>query len=412
MITVHFVFRPSDRMNQQGSISLRITCQREYRQISLPLKTYTHEWDAKNRTTTNPELNKQLSIYQQLAERIAEQLSRQGSCSLDEVALHFRSQLTNQLIDFSEIVVNYYKKHKQDRTARAYQNAVRRLITFCKCKSLRLIDITAQLIEDFERSLKAEGLAPNTISFYMRNLRTLYNKAVKMQKLSRHEESPFANVFTGTEKTRKRALEREEIHQLNAVSLKGDKKLELAHKLFFFGFHASGMSFVDMAYLKKSDVKNGMISYRRKKTGRIIELKITEALQGLINYFRPLNRRTEYLLPIISDPQKDARQQYESGLSLQNKRLKQLGKRSNLKKILSTHVCRHSWASIARSLNIPIAVISEGLGHSDERTTSIYLASLGRKVLDEVSDKVSAVVADYSLLQPQHSLRASYQARP
>jgi integrase len=244
----------------------------------------------------------------------------------------------------------------------------------------------------FEQQLKAEGLSLNTISFYMRNLRSIYNRAVEMQLIVSQEIPPFKYVFTGRERTVKRALTQHEINRLNNADIPDNKHLFFARQLFFFGFHAKGMSFVDMAYLKKSDCKNGTIRYRRKKTGRIIELKVTSQLRELIDYFAPMVTGSPYLLPIITDSQKSERLQYESALRTQNSRLKALARLSGLEHALTTHVSRHTWASLAKQIHTPIAVISESLGHSDEKTTQIYLASFDRKVLDRVGERVSNLI--------------------
>lgn len=280
----------------------------------------------------------------------------------------------------------------KDRTARAYQTAVARLCDFCNNPELPLSAITSTLMIDFERHLFNEGLGRNTISSYMRSLRAIYNKAVEMQLILAQTTPPFKNVFTGVEPTRKRALNMDEINRLTAVNVKGNDKLFFALQLFLFGFHAKGMSFVDMAYLKKSDLRGDTIRYRRKKTKGLIELKITKSLREIIRYFTPMAKNSPYLLPIITSKGKDERLQYESALRLQNKRLNALGKLAKLPYPLSTHVCRHSWASFAKQLGTPLAVISDSLGHSSQQTTQIYLASIGQDVLDKVSERVSQLV--------------------
>ena len=136
----------------------------------------------------------------------------------------------------------------------------------------------------------------------------------------------------------------------------------------------------------------------------MIELKVTKQLYKIIDTLAPMTKGTPYLLPIITDMQKDERQQYESGLRMQNRRLKILARKSELNDTLSTHVCRHSWASLARQIHTPLAVISESLGHSDEKTTQIYLASFDRSVLDKVSEQVSRLVK-----KPRNSTKDALQ---
>ena len=152
------------------------------------------------------------------------------------------------------------------------------------------------------------------------------------------------------------------------------------------------MCFVDMANLKKSDLRGDTIRYRRRKTGQLIEIKVLPTMRRIIDHFAPQTAGSDYLFPIITDHNKNARQQYESGLRMQNERLKKIATLTGIEKRLSTHCARHSWATVARNEGLPLAVISEGLGHANQKTTEIYLASLGRSVLDHASRVVSEAI--------------------
>ena len=393
MTTIHFIYRPSSRPNYQGSISMRVTRLRQSRTIALSLNISDHEWDRKQKTTTNSAVKKKMKEAEKEIERITTHLAQNGNYTIHDIMMHYKNQAHgDRLLDFVMEISKSYSYQDQGRTARAYRTAATRLCRFCKNKNLLMSQITSSLIISFEKYLLDQGLAHNTISFYMRNLRSIYNKAVQMQLISSSPDSPFKNVYTGVEKTRKRALNTSEINQLYNLDVENDQALFVTLQLFFFGFHAKGMSFVDMAYLKKKDLKYSTIRYRRKKTGRIIELKVTKQLRKIIDTLAPMAKGTPYLLPIITNMKKNERKQYESGLRMQNKRLKILAKMSELNDTLSTHVCRHSWASLARQIHTPLALISESLGHSDEKTTQIYLASFDRSVLDKVSEKVSQLV--------------------
>jgi len=269
---------------------------------------------------------------------------------------------------------------------------------------LPLSHINAYLIKSYERVMKEKGKTLNTISFYMRNLRAIYNKAIHEGYIEAKQDNPFQDVFTGFNKTRKRALNAEEIkrlHNLDFSSVLEDKQpsskgknyqLYTAWRLFFFCFHARGMSFVDMAYLRKDNIHGNIIRYYRKKTGQLIEIKITPKLQNLINSFSSEVKNSPYLFPIIRDSRKSKRLYYETGLRKQNIYLKELAAKAGIRQTLSTHVSRHSWATIAKRENLPLWVISEGLGHCNEQTTYTYLASFDRSTLDQANDIISAAV--------------------
>lgn len=224
----------------------------------------------------------------------------------------------------------------------------------------------------------------NTISFYMRNLRAVYNCAV-MKGLS-EQSRPFKDVYTGIDKTVKRAIPLEVIKKIKELDLSSSPTLDFARDMFLFSFYTRGMSFIDMAYLRKSDLKNGILSYRRKKTGQKLYIKWEACMQGIVE--KHASKSMEYLLPIISDSSSRRRKQYENALRLVNHKLKQIAEILCLSVPLTTYVARHSWASIAKTKNIPLAVISEGMGHDSETTTQIYLASLDTSIIDRANELI------------------------
>ena len=80
-----------------------------------------------------------------------------------------------------------------------------------------------------------------------------------------------------------------------------------------------------------------------------------------------------YLLPIIKSVNADERWQYMNAAHLVNDKLKRLGEELGLAILLTSYVARHAWASIAKSKNVPLATISEAMGHDSEKTTRISL---------------------------------------
>lgn len=221
----------------------------------------------------------------------------------------------------------------------------------------------------------------NTVSFYMRILRATYNRAVDKGVI--RQRFPFKHVYTGVEKTVKRAISFKVIRQLKEMDLSHSQSMEFARDMFMFSFYTRGMSFVDMAFLKKTDLNNGMLTYRRKKTGQLLSIRWEKCMQDIVDKY-PGNYST-YLLPIIIHIRKDERLQYKNSICLVNRRLKEIGKKLGLVHPLTMYVARHSWTSVARGKHIPLSVISEGMGHDSEKTTLIYLAALDTTVIDKAN---------------------------
>ena len=218
----------------------------------------------------------------------------------------------------------------------------------------------------------------------MRILKAVYNRAVEDGLAE--QRYPFKFVYTGVEKTIKRAISLNEIRHIKGLDLSLKPNLDFARDMFLFSFYTRGMSFIDMAHLRKKDLQNGILSYRRRKTGQQLFVKWEKCMQEIVDKY-PVNE-TEYLLPVITEPNKDNRTQYSNGLHRVNNLLKQIGVQLGLHMPLTMYVARHSWASIAKSRNVPIAVISEGMGHDSENTTQIYLASLDTSIVDKANKKI------------------------
>ena len=197
---------------------------------------------------------------------------------------------------------------------------------------------------------------------------------------------PFKHVYTGIDRTTKRAVPLKIIRQIRELDLTLYPMSDFARDIFMFSFYTRGMSFIDMAYLKKKDLHNSILSYRRQKTGQKLFIKWEKPMQEIIDKYDTGN--TPYLLPIIKDTNLDERRQYKNAAHLVNDKLRKLGEKLELAIPLTTYVARHGWASIAKSKNIPLSIISEAMGHDSEKTTRIYLASLDTSAVDKANSQI------------------------
>ena len=142
------------------------------------------------------------------------------------------------------------------------------------------------------------------------------------------------------------------------------------------------MSFVDIAYLKKTDISNGVISYCRRRTGQLMSVRIESCMQYIVNKYK--ENTSEYIFPIIkSDDKGEAYKQYRSAINIYNRNLGILSDMIGSGCKLSSYTARHSWATAARKHDVPISVISAGMGHNSETTTQIYLKSIEDNEIDK-----------------------------
>lgn len=288
------------------------------------------------------------------------------------------------LFPFMQETIVQLQKLGKTRTAETYQSALASFMRFREDKDVLISHIKDNLIVAYENSMKASGLSSNTTSFYMRILRAVYNRAVK-QGITK-QKYPFQYVYTGVAKTRKRAVDISIVRRLAEMDLDRNPSAALARDMFLFSFYTRGMSFVDMAYLRKSDLSRGTLTYRRRKTGQNLFIRWEKCMDEIVSSYD--NPSSFYLLPIITSSDTDERQQYISMSHKINRSLKSLGKKLGLPTPLTMYVARHTWANAARKKKIPISVISEGMGHTSEMTTRIYLSSLDADIIDRANKKI------------------------
>ncbi len=368
------------------------------RRITSKYKIFSSEWDEHNGCIILP--MKSSPRYEQLSLirfNVEWELRRINSIIRDTVVdgsqLCVDDVISRFLLcdDIKQSVFNFIRTqimHKQKlgkiRSSETYKSTLNSFMHFRKGVDLPFNMIDSELLELYEAQMRYRGLSRNTTSFYMRILRTNYKMAV--EKGLTKDCHPFRHVYCGMDKTIKRSISFVEIKRIKDLDLSRKPILDYARDMFIFSFCTRGMSFVDMAYLKKKDLRNGYLTYRRKKTGQLLIIEWTRQMQDILDKYEP--NKTKYLLPIIMREDGKERQQYLNQMMRINRHLKEIAGLANLSVPLSLYYSRHSWATIARGKDIPLAVISEGLGHESEVTTQIYLDSIKSYEVDEANRKI------------------------
>lgn len=396
MTTIKVKFRPSTVADRVGSIYYQIIHQRKVRQLPTKYKVWPTEWNESRCTVTStPKNERKLFIFSirdrirtdiERLNKIVRKLESEGMAySADDVIDEFnRYAHEYSLFNFMENIIAKLKQNGKIRTSETYKSTLNSFRKFRKNEDIMLDSLTPDIMEAYEAWLRNRGVAPNTISFYTRILRAVYNRAVEDDIIeNRH---PFRHVYTGIDKTVKRALPLALIKKLKALDLSLTPSLDFARDMFLMSFYLRGMSFIDIAFLKKTDLKYGHITYRRRKTGQQLIIKWTKEMQMILDKY-PENA-TDYLLPIIKKPGTNERYTYRNmGYNI-NHNLKKIAKLIGIRIPLTLYVARHSWASAAKAIGIPLSVISEGMGHDSETTTQIYLASLDTSVVDRANSLI------------------------
>ena len=391
MTSIKLKFRPSTTPGEEGSIVFQLIYGRTVRRITSRYKIFAGEGNGEVGrialpTSSSPRYAHLVSVESALQwelNRLQRMVQESVPVNLDEIAAIFSSG-----IDAMDSVFNFIRRqihHKEQigkvRSSETYRSMLNSFTCFRKGVDLTFDMMDGILMELYEAWMRKCGLTRNSTSFYMRILRTNYKLAV--EKGLTPDRHPFRKVYCGIDKTVKRSLPFSEIKKINALDLSRKPSMDFARDMFMFSFCTRGMSFIDMAYLKKADLNNGCLAYRRKKTGQLMMIEWTKQMQDIIDKYK--SDGTSYLLPIITREDGSERRQYQNQMRKINRLLKDIANRAGLPLSLSMYYARHSWATIARGRDVPLAVISEGLGHDSETTTQIYLDSIKSSEVDKVN---------------------------
>lgn len=284
-------------------------------------------------------------------------------------------------------------------TAHIYQSTLNVFSAFNNYRDLHLRKLNPVVLKRFEMHLRQRDCSWNTVSTYMKVIRSAYNRAVDLRCV-RYTPRLFEHVYTGTKADKKRALEASDIGTLvRGTEMDLSKRipsssLQKAKMLFVFMFMMRGLPFVDLAFLHKKDLQGNILSYRRRKTGRTLRVLLSpEALQ-LVHMVSNKDENSPYLFPILrsKDGTEAAYKEYQSALRRFNYQLSALKTHLNMSSHLSSYSARHTWATMAYYCEIHPGIISEAMGHSSINVTETYLKPFNDKKIDEANEKVISFV--------------------
>ena len=394
MASIKLKFSPSIVSGKEGTIYYQIIHKRVIRQMNTDYRLFKEEWNEETglpAITTGERADFLLAIKERMdwdIKRLESIISRlewsKAVFTADDIVSAFQGQDGQTFFVFMRDIISRLKQSGKARTAETYTSALGSLKKFREGKDLLFDEVTSDLMQLYEAHLQGRGLGKNTISFYNRILRATYNRAV--EKGLTEQRYPFRHVYTGIEKTVKRAIPLEAVKRIKNLDLSLRPGLEFARDMFIFSFYTRGMSFIDMAYLKKKDLSDGVLTYRRRKTGQLLSIRWEKCMQEIVDRYDTGSGC--YLLPIIRNAGENERAQYQNAMFLVNRKLKVIGRMTDLQLPLTMYVARHAWANAAKNKHIPLSVISEGMGHDSEQTTLIYLASLDRAVVDNANSLI------------------------
>lgn len=391
------------RMNKEGQypLVLQVIRCRLKREIYTPYRLYKEELNVKKeilrvgrRSRMRPdyiaEARKYVVSARKQIEDICKRMDAEGrDYSVDDILSAYKCcNDYKNLFAFSAYLSSRLTGEGKEGTSSNYHRAVKSFAGFIDDPSFTVDRLTPQLLESYQIYLRQKGNKPNTVWYYLYQLRVIHRKAIAMNIIS-PDTDPFAGIELKKEKTSKRAIQADQLQQIAHLDLsKEDQLIQLARDVFMFSFYTRGMSFVDMCYLRKENITGDMLSYRRKKTGQLLEMKIEPVLETLITKYA--DPSSPYLLPMLRED--DSYKGYRLVQRKLNKRILKVGSLLGFTFPLTFYVARHTWATLARDEGVSVSVISTCMGHVSENTTRIYLAQIDYDILNDANRQIIKLV--------------------
>lgn len=289
------------------------------------------------------------------------------------------------LSQFMMETVEQLKKDGKQQTANSYTSALRHFSAFLKDKDILISDINIEVINSFRDYLVSKEISENSIAYYIRALRAVYNKAVKLRFIKNCH--PFEEVSTKVPETKYTVLNAAQLHIIKTFDLSDNASLGFARDMFMLSFYLRGMSYYDMAQLRKSNIRNGAIEYMKKDEEELLRIELEPMIEQIIDRYTLRTIGTDYLLPIVTGTERESIN-FNSAVRLINLRLKKIARIIKLDVPLTSAVARHSWAMIALQKGLSKKLVGRCLGYKNEYFSQKYFDGLENLIITNANKMV------------------------
>lgn len=386
------------------AITFQVLHDRKKKVFHLGYSTLENQWDYEKNLPTSKHPDHQIiksrikNTLLEIKNIIADLENRKKPFTLYDVEQAYKKKGTETSFEnYCDKLIQTLNEQGNIGNAYIYQATFDSFKDFSKGRKYLIAEVDYHAVSKYKEYLhkrifiskknKVEKkLSVNTISIYLRTLRAIIKRALN-EGIIEESQYPFNKISIKSEKTRKRAVNKDVIKMVENMDVSQEENLQLYKDLFMFSFYNRGMNFVDLAYLKVRNIENDRLNYTRHKTGQQFSIKITDKARAIIQRYSNLQNPDSYVFPIITRKGNEYLD-YRNAMRLMNKKLKKISSLLHLDTPLTTYVSRHSWATIAKRSGISTAVISEGLGHTTEEITQVYLDSFENDVLDDANDRI------------------------
>jgi integrase/recombinase XerD len=385
MPSVAIIFR-KDKLNKkhEAPIHLRIIKDRKISYISTGTMLSEKFWDEKKKRVrssypNSARLNSYLSNkFTELQDEIFEHETVLKSLTTRNLKERVFGKKPTDLFVFAKEVIEKYLKENRIATYDKAKSTLNKLSLYLNDNPISFQDITPEFLEKYEDYMRSEcHNKPNTIHTNLKFIRKLFNDAFR-RGLIEHSQNPFLVYRLKEEKTQRDYLSEEELIRIEKLKLTKGTRIELHRDMFVFACYAGGLRVSDALKLRWSDFDGKHINFTIRKTGQQLSIKLPDKALDIVKLYKPNKiNKSFYVFPILaSDLNSNDVRAVDTAISNAtayiNKNLKTIAEKAGIKKRLSFHVSRHTWATQALRKGISIDKVSKLMGHAAISETQIY----------------------------------------
>ncbi len=391
-----------NKANSEGlyPIVLRITKDRKIKLITLGMECLKKDWDEKEALFKKSYPNYMqrnrviLNLKQKALAIIDNFYLEEIDFTLNQFEEKFRGKNKSKttVLEFWQDKITDLNLAGRTGNARSIKGTKNSFFKFCKNQHLLFREINVELLHKYETFLRATGSQDGGIGVKMRELRAVYNDAIKKGVVD-EKYYPFKSYKVSKLKGKgfKRALSREEVKLIENLDEEKYPHLVEAKRFFLFSYFTRGMNFYDMMKLRWENVQDDKIFYTRSKTKGKFIIKILKPVEEILKHFKNINTNSGYVFPILLKADL-------TPIQIENRKHKKLKKfNADLKKIaevleinkpITSYVARHSYATNLKHLGVSTDILSQSMGHSNLAVTTSYLKDFENDIIDDANEKL------------------------
>lgn len=382
-VTIHiYLDKRSSKRGEEAPLKIGINKQGSSAYINLGVKILSTQWDpSKERIKNRPDkatLQSYIDTQKSTVSNIVLELLKKG-----ELTKLTATQIKNKVVEIMEPTavtansfysrfLSYAESRTAKRTKEIYLVTAKRMTEYdAKIRTKAFEDITKDWLSGFDAFLLASSPSVNGRSIHFRNIRAVFRDAMANEITMSY---PFRVFKIKSEPTVKRSLTIDELHRL--FSFHGTEKQTMAVDMFKLSLYLVGINVADLCNLTEVG-QDGYIHYKRQKTQKLYCIKVEPEALAIIDKYRG----RKHLLCIL-----DQYANVHTFTASWGKILQSIEGFGNL----TSYWARHTWATIASELDIPVDVISHALGHSfstGAKVTQVYI-NFNQQKIDDANRKV------------------------